>query len=336
MTDTSDFSALEQQVLDEFARREADALGSSSDGDGSPPPGQATPSEEVPAPPVPPAPETPVEPTAPAPDLTPDAEPGIEGDTEIQPTFDEIEELEIDGSTYSIDQIDAALKVKEWADGLDDTAVQTIDAALSGNYVLVPITDLPAIQRFYESQSSTPPQTPPQPGDKGWEDIPLPGFEDDDPRLQQLQQQVSQLTEAQQREQEAAQIQWARTEIDTGAEVFFTSNPDITPEDRARLEDYIIQTNLYAGLAAVHPPRTAVQMALQQAAALDQDLVNRRLQAQVDQQVAAQIESLRQQAQQTAGSTALSGSSAPVSQQNAPAQSPQDAVAAAIARAMQG
>lgn len=335
MTDTSDFSALEQQVLDEFARREADALGSSSDGGNEPPPGDTPPSEEIP-----PA-EAPVEPHE-APGTLPDQEApappadDIEGDTEVQPTFDEIEELEIDGTAYSIDTIESALKVKEWADGLDDTAVQTIDAALSGNYVLVPITDLPAIQRFYESQSAAPPQAPPQAGDKGWEDVPLPGFEDEDPRLQQLQQQVSQLTEAQQREQEAQVIQWTRTEIDTGAEEFWSANPDISPEDRARLEDHIIQSNLYAGLAAVHPPRTAIQMALQQAAATDQDLVNRRLQQQVDAQVAAQLDQLHRQAQQTAGSTALSGTSAPVSQQTKPAQTPQDAVAAAIARAMQG
>lgn len=356
-TERADLNDLEAQVLARFEQQSADA-------DQTPPGDLESTPEQTGAggdsgtgkPAEPPAPTGPGQqpgqqsPEQPAPVQAPvETPPPGPGDHEVQLTPDDRWEQ------MSGDQRASALQVAEWAAGLDDTAMQTVDAALSGDYVLVPLSDLPAIQRFYQAQQASPAQPAPPPGypanpnrqglpaDPRWQEPPLFGGDPDDPftsdpRFQQLQQQVQQLTETQQRAQEAQVTAWTRGEIESGAADWWAApaNADLTAEDRARLEDAVVRNGYYAAQASIHDPRTAITLAFQQAVATDPIVQQRRIDRQVAERLEAERNSLAFQQQQNAGTTALAGSSAPPSGMQAPPMDPDQALVNDIARALQG
>lgn len=357
-SERADLSDLEAQVLARFEQQSADA-DQTPPGDLDPASGQtgAGGDSGTGKPAEPPAPaQVPDQPAPVIPDQSAPVEPPSEvpppgpGDHEIQLTPDDRWEQ------MSEDQRASALHVIDWAAGLDDTAMQTVDAALSGDYALVPLADLPAIQRFYQAQqaspaapaapSNYPPNPNPQglPADPRWAEPPLFGQPDpddplaNDPRFQQMQQTVEQLAQQQQREQEAQAIAWTKSEIESGAAEWWSAaaNADLTAEDRARLEDAVIRNGLYAAQATIHDPRTAITMAFQQAVATDPIVQQRRIDRQVAERLEAERANLIHQQQQNAGTTALAGSSAPPSGMQAPPMDPDQALVNDIARALQG
>lgn len=320
--DLDTLSELERQVVEKFQEREAQ----------SPPTPVDTPpvipvdnsAIEIPTPPA-------TIDSAPAPDRTPDGtlDPSLEAPIDA----DAASILTFNDTAYTEADVANMVELREWAQSLDETASASIQAALSGDYVLVPITDIPAIERFYAEQNNpapvTPPATPPEPQFDG-----LGNLIDTDPRLDQVTQEVAQLREAELRRQQETQLTSIRQQIDAGAEQFIASQPDLTADDITRINQYVIENQIYAGLSAVHPPSKAIQLAYQQAIAVDPTISSRRQQAAIDAQVATQMEALRVQQQATMGSTALSGSSAPMGQATPP-QTPDDAMVAIIAQHMQ-
>lgn len=356
-TERTDLNDLEAQVLARFEQQSTDA--------DQTPPGDLDPATEQVGAGGDDGTGKPVDPPAPAqePGQLPPADPGTgapagpppevpppgPGDYEIQLTPEDR------FAQMTQEQRESALQVADWAAGLDDTAMQTVDAALSGDYVLVPLSDLPAIQRFYQAQQASPtaPAAPPAyqanpnpqglPPDPRWAEPPLFGSDPDDPlandpRFQQMQQTVQQLAEQQQREQEAQALAWTRGEIESGAAAWWASpaNADLTAEDRARIEDAVVKTGAYAAQAAVHDPRTAITMAFQDVVAKDETLRQRRIDREVAERLEAERAGLYQQQQRNAGTTALAGSSAPPSGMQAPPMDPDQALVNDIARALQG
>ena len=306
----TEFTDLERQVMDEFNRRQAqDADAGDGTSGGEKGPGEV-----------------------------PDSPPAVPEPSEEEPdqlTGPVDAPIQIGDATYTTDQLQAAVAVQEWASKLDPSAVAAVDAALSGEYALVPLSDLPAIQAFYAERNNPNPQPPSQPQANGYDpNAPLFDGLTPDPQVAQLQAQVNQLTAAQQQQQYAESITRSKQEISQASEAFYATNPDLTPEDRERLEDYIVQSNLYTSLAQSYPARQATVMAFQQALASDQSIAQRRQQALVDAEVARQMSALGQQTQQMAGSTALSGTSSPPMPSATP-QDPQSALIADIARHLQ-
>lgn len=354
----ADLNDLEAQVLARFEQQ--------SD-EGTTPPG-AEPSEQVgvegdsgtgkPAEPSTPPQAQPGQVPAPGQQPPPEVTPPVEtpppgpGDYEVQLSPEDR------FAQMTPEQRESAIYVADWASRLDDTAMQTVDAALSGDYVLVPLSDLPAIQRFYQAQqqspaqpapppsypSSYPPNPNPQglPADPRWAEPPLFGGDDDplaaDPRFQQMYQQVQQLTAEQQRTQEQQVIAWTKSEIEQGAASWWSdpANADMTAEDRARIEDAVIRSGAYAAQASVHDPRTAIQYAFQQVVANDPVVAQRRIDRQVAERLQQERDQLADQQQRNAGTTALAGSSAPPSGMQAPPMDPDQALVNDIARALQG
>lgn len=346
----ADLNDLEAQVLARFEQESADPDTS--------PPGDPSDSEQVgaegeggtgkpadpSAPPQAPGQQPPPE-QVPAPAVEPTPGPG---DHEVQLSPEDR------FAQMTPEQRESAIHVSEWAASLDDTAMQTVDAALSGDYVLVPITDLPAIQRFYQAQQASPGQPAPPPvaqpnpnagglpADPRWQEPPLFGDGDDllasDPRFQQMYQQVQQLTAEQQRAREAQVITWTKSEIEQGAAGWWSdpANADLTAEDRARLEDAVIRSGAYAAQASVHDPRTAIYYAFQQAAATDPVISQRRIDRQVAERLEQERNQLAQQQQRNVGTTALAGTSSPPSGMQAPPMDPDTALVNDIARALQG
>jgi hypothetical protein len=224
------------------------------------------------------------------------------------------------------DDQDRARALVSWADGLTEEATAQVDAVLSGNYALVPLEDVPAITAFYQARQSGQTGTPPpaQAPAPAWEedpDLPPP-----DPRFDQLQQRLEQ-TEAQvAQEAQTRQLEITRTDINQGADEWFSQHPYLSPDDRTRLESWVIESGAYIQHASRHEPRQAVQQALVQALAVDPIVAQRRIDAQVADRLEQERAALASQTRQNAGSSALAGSGSVM----APGRQPLDPDAAMV------
>lgn len=247
---------------------------------------------------------------------------------------------EIGDQIYSEEEITSALKVSEWASSLDENGVQMVDAALSGNYALIPIEDLPAIQRFYEATAPgatpTPPSSPTtQPGSPPSLSpaAAVDPWDEEDPDVARLAAENAALRIEQQRTADALRYQQTVDGITRGEADFLAQHPDLSDEDRARLTQAIVDNGSFQVLSTQHDPYRATQLAYQQALAADAALLQRRIDAEVAQRVEAERAQLAAQQRANAGSSALAGSSGHIARPAA--VNPDDAMVAMIRESLQ-
>jgi hypothetical protein len=230
------------------------------------------------------------------------------------PTAEDDEDLVyvIGDNEYTEDEITAGLQVKSWVEGLNETEIQTVDAALSGDYVLVPMADVPAITAFYESRQN--PSTPQPSAAPGYDEY---GYEQDsppparDPAYQALAAEVEQLRAAQEAEATQRNYEYTREAVQRGSDAFWAENPDLSAKDRDRLSSAVMQAGVYQqALGSGQTPDQAAFTALNAAKQADPGLMQRTVDAQVAERLAQERAALAEQSRVNAGSTALSGSGA--------------------------
>lgn len=184
-------------------------------------------------------------------------------DTDTTDT-DEDEDDESVGFSYNDrnftpDEANKVLALYDWATNLPEGAGDIIDAALSGEYVLVPKASVPtganARNPAWQPIGADPTTVPTTPTTATDDDDLL---NDVDPavkaRLDALQSQVGELTEAQQavlRQTQEQQRQQLVAAVETGTEQF-RAQYDLSPEQAADLRNRVVNMQILPSFAAQH------------------------------------------------------------------------------------
>ena len=305
-TDLSDF---ESQVVEQFNAREAQSSAASDEvsADASPSPGSeaAAPAQSGAAldfvEPV--DDEQPVEPAAPEP-----APQYWEG-------FDDTQQAQ-------------ARSVYDWYAKLDETAVATVDAALSGQYVLVPSEQIEYLQNNWDRVTGQSPE--------GTPDVDDEMYDPEDPLAKQvgeLQQKLEGFEQAQMQAVYEEQLHEDAARIDSTYDYWRSQHPYLTEQDCARLQNWVIESGAFETYAQFGPV-DATMKALDQALFMDPDLRMKAVQPLVDERVQQEMLAAQEQAQRGMRASAVSGSSNV--EPDSVNMSPEEAMVEEIRRSLEG
>lgn len=334
--DTTEF---ERQLLDQFRNPDAvtdtptDPRAAAPEqpspgpgGEGSePPPAVAAVSGEV-APDETPTPSTTPE-GAPPEGTPPPAPPAAEAD--LWDTYDDPAQVQ-----------QQAKSLVDWYANLDQAQVQTIDAALSGEYVLVPAAQVAELQaRWDQLQQPAAPTQPAAPSAPNPAEYGANGYEPEgtgDPilaaQLAATRQEVAQLQATQMQSQIDQQVAKSAEQIATAADAWVAAHPELTEADVAAVQNQALQSGIYGPLAARYGDAEATRMALEQAAAVVPTVQQKVLNARAAQLAAEQATQIAQQ--QAAGTRASAISGAGTTPPDLSGLSPDDAMVEEIRQGM--
>jgi hypothetical protein len=307
-TDLSDF---ESQVVEQFNAREAQSSAASDEvsADASPSPG----SEAA-------APAN----TGAALDFV---EPVDDGDddpsTDDTPVWSGVDD----------DQQLMARTVYDWYTKLDGDAIATVDAALSGEYVLVPNDQIQLLQQNWDRLNN--PQQPVAQDE--YMQNPYYGDDDEDgvdPQIAELQQRLEYFEDQQAYQQVMAEIDDTAQVIDHVWDQWKSQHNYMTEEQYAWIEDQTIQTGVYEALASRYPADQAARMAFDQILYGTPELREMALGPVVDERVHREMMAAQEQAQRGMRASAVAGSSP--HEPDMAAMSPEEAMIEEIRRSLEG
>jgi hypothetical protein len=306
-TDLSDF---ESQVVEQFNAREAQSSAASDEvsADASPSPG----SEAA-------APAN----TGAAVDFVEPVDDGDDYSYNDAPVWDGI-----DG-----DQQLMARTVYDWYTKLDGDAIATVDAALSGGYVLVPNDQIELLQQNWDRLNNPQPVAEERPPAN-----PYYGDDDDDqgydPQIAELEQRLEYFENQQAYQQVMAEIDETAQVIDYVWDQWKSQHNYMTEDQYAWIEDQTIQTGVYEALASKYPPQQAAQMAFDQILYSTPELREQAIGPVVDERVHREMMAAQEQAARGMRASAVAGSSP--HEPDMAAMSPEEAMIEEIRRSLEG
>lgn len=226
----------------------------------------------------------------------------------------------------------SARNLLDWYSQLTPEMVQQIDAVTSGQYTLIPTSQVPEINRLYEMAAQMQAQSQTQPVADGYE----PDESDEpatpsttDPEIERLRAQVNQLTEAQMQQMIHSEQQQLVEIINNARDEWVQDHPELTAEDIETIERDLIESGIYNPLADRYGEAEGMKRALDQTLYANATLRDRIIAAR-----AAEQQALEQQAQRAQRASAIAGG-ATTPPANAPAATGyDDPIAAEIAQAM--
>jgi hypothetical protein len=251
------------------------------EGDGGAP--RPVPAEE----PATPAGQEPVAQPEPPPEIPPEIppEPPLEAQEVVAPAApvwgftDQDQQNNPVERKFTDDELIDAVRSRDWVAQLRPEEVSTIDAALSGNYVLVPSQDLAALQQLYQQRQAGSgeagpvaggtPGAGPSPGPALGAPPPEPDFSQavDPDMARQLHETQAQLAQVSAQQQQMAQQQMRDAAVVAArdGEADFLAQYPLTDDQLNRLRSATISSGVYRGLADANQGnhRLATKLALE-------------------------------------------------------------------------
>lgn len=234
------------------------------------------------------------------------------------------------------EQVAVARSVYDWYSQLDQTAVAQIDAALSGQYVMVPAGQIEALQRDWELlqqvKSGAAPTVAQQPGQTP--DIPPLDSDETDPTVLEMQARVARLEQEQFEERQQQYMHQAAAQIDSAYAQWREDHPYLDDADIRKLENAVVQSGIYSALAQQHGDARATQLALDQMLYADPALRDKALQPIIDERLQQSLADAQTQQARGTRASAIAGSAPAPPSDGAVAMDPDEAMVEEIARAM--
>jgi len=233
---------------------------------------------------------------------------------------------------YDDSQQQMARGVFDWYQKLDQTAVATVDAALSGDYVLVPAEQIETLQQNWDQLHA------PQQERINEEEYGQYGDVDpEDPLVQEMmelknkveffeQQQInSQINET---VEQQAQI------IDDTFQYWCSQHSYLEPSDMLKAQEWVLNSGVFETFASQYDSQTATLRSLDQALFTDPQLRMKAVQPMIDQRLQEEMQAAQEQAMRGMRASAVSGSSG--TEPDMSALNPEEAMIEEIRRSLEG
>ena len=341
-TPIDDFSEFEKQIVEQFEKRGGDPIAETPPSPGG---GDGAASDESPADAAPPSPPLDfVEPVdaaaapsaaAPASDTTTDTADTADTTATVSDTADEPapepEPVPSPIADIPEDQLPTLRAVYDWYSNLDAEAIQTVDAALSGQYVLVPADQVQMLAENWELLEQVRSGKLRQPGSVDTADTTDFG-DDTDPEVAALRDKVAQLEYTQEQERMMERVNQTASVIDAAYDEWKQAHPYLDEQDFAVLEQAVYQSGIFPALAERYGDAQAVKLAMDQTLYSLPNLRDKALQPIIDERLQRELAAVQEQQARGTRASAIAGTSPEPPSPSSASIDPDEAMVEEIAR----
>lgn len=336
-TPVDDFSEFEKQIVEQFEKRGGNPIAETppSPGGGDGAVSDSPSSDTAPLSPpldfVEPVDGVATEPSSEPGDTTAASVPADTTAVETEQSSEPVDEPEpspLDG--IPDEQLPTLRAVYDWYSNLDAEAIQTVDAALSGQYVLVPADQVQMLAENWElleqvrsgkfRQNDTTDTT----GTSFEEDI--------DPEVAALRDKVAQLEYTQEQERIMERVNQSASVIDTAYNEWKEAHPHLDERDFAVLEQAVYQSGIFPALAERYGDAQAVKIAMDQTLYSLPTLRDKALQPIIDERLQQELAAVQEQQARGTRASAIAGTSPEPPSSSASSVDPDEAMVEEIAR----
>jgi hypothetical protein len=227
--------------------------------------------------------------------------------------------------------------VYDWYTKLDESAVATVDAALSGDYVLVPTDQIQTLQENWDRLTAPQPDPAEYQQQAYQQQYDEEDIDYEDPVVQEmlaLRERLDMFEGQQVNEQIQQTIENEAIVIDEVFNYWASQHPYLNGDELGKVQNWVVQSGVFDTYASDYGVEQATLMALDQALFNDADLRMKAVQPLVDDRVQQEMLAAQEQAQRGMRASAVSGSSN--TEPDSMNLSPEEAMVEEIRRSLEG